>query len=82
MVTKIALMLLSALALPAWARPQDVDIPFDHVILDREGPKDPWAKIAGDINGDSFPDVVIGGRQGPLVWDAYPTWSKAVIAER
>jgi hypothetical protein len=74
-------MLLLGLAFPAWAWPQGADIPFDHVILDREGPKDPWAKIAGDINGDAFPDVVIGGRQGPLVWYAYPTWPKAVIAD-
>jgi len=73
---KIALILLLHLSFPAWA-----DIPFDHVILDREGPKDPWAKIVGDIDGDTFPDVVIGGRTGPLVWYAYPTWSKAVIAE-
>ena len=79
--SRIALMFLLALAFPALSRPQEVDISFDHVILDRKGPKDPWAKIAGDINGDAFPDVVIGGRQGPLVWYAYPTWSKAVIAD-
>lgn len=74
-------MLLLGLVFPASVRPQGADIPFDHVILDREGPKDPWAKIAGDIDGDTFPDIVIGGRQGPLVWYAYPTWSKAVIAD-
>ncbi|MFC1635862.1 FG-GAP repeat domain-containing protein [Planctomycetota bacterium] len=72
--TKIVLLL--ALTLPVLA-----EVQFDHVILDREGPKDPWAKIIGDIDGDSFPDVVIGARQKPLVWYAYPTWSKAVIAE-
>lgn len=57
------------------------EVSFDHVILDSEGPKDPWAKIIGDIDGDSYPDVVIGARQKPLVWYAYPTWSKAVIAQ-
>jgi hypothetical protein len=56
-------------------------VPFDHVIIDNTGPKGPWAKIAGDVDGDGFPDVVIGGRQGPLVWYAYPAWSKAVIAD-
>jgi hypothetical protein len=69
-------VLLLALSLPAVA-----EVRFDHVILDRDGPKDPWAKIVGDINGDAFPDVVIGGRQGPLVWYEYPSWSKAVIAK-
>jgi hypothetical protein len=57
------------------------EIPFNHVIIDNAGPKDPWAKIAGDINGDGFADVAIGGRQGPLVWYAYPIWSKSVIAD-
>jgi len=56
------------------------EVPFEHIIIDSEGPKDPWAKIAGDIDGDGFADVVIGGRQGPLVWYEYPTWSKAIIA--
>jgi len=69
----LLLLILSPLAI--------AEVPFEHVILDKEGPKDPWAKITGDIDGDGFTDVVIGGRQGPLVWYAYPTWSKAVIAE-
>jgi hypothetical protein len=60
---------------------QGAEISFDHVILDNEGPKDPWAKITGDIDGDGFADVVVGGRKGPLVWYSYPTWSKAIIAE-
>jgi hypothetical protein len=70
------LVLVLVLSLPVLA-----EMRFDHVIIDREGPKDPWAKIIGDIDGDRFGDVVIGGRQGPLVWYAYPTWSKAVIAK-
>ncbi len=61
--------------------PVSAEVKFNYVILDHEGPKDPWAKIVGDINGDSFPDVIIGARQKPLVWYAYPTWSKSVIAE-
>ncbi len=72
----VKVMLIFAFSLPVLA-----EVQFDHIVLDREGPKDPWAKIIGDINGDSFPDVVIGARQKPLVWYAYPTWTKSVIAE-
>ncbi|MHC4166433.1 MAG: FG-GAP repeat domain-containing protein [Planctomycetota bacterium] len=72
----IVLMLLVSFSARIWA-----DVPFDHVIVDREGPKDPWAKILGDIDGDGFADIVIGGRRGPLVWYSYPNWSKALITE-
>ncbi|MHC4629149.1 MAG: FG-GAP repeat domain-containing protein, partial [Planctomycetota bacterium] len=72
----ITLLLLASFSARLWA-----DVPFDHVIVDREGPKDPWAKILGDIDGDGFTDIVIGGRGGPLLWYAYPDWSKALITE-
>jgi hypothetical protein len=55
-------------------------VPFKHAIID-DSVKDPWAKIIADIDGDGFPDVVIGGRAGPLVWYRYPDWTKAVIAD-
>jgi len=60
---------------------QVVKIPFWHVIIDNHGPKDPWVKLVGDFNGDGFVDVAIGGQSGPLVWYAYPDWTKTVIAE-
>jgi len=76
MKTEFTFLLLLSFLAPAAA-----DIPFRHVILDNNGPRDPWAKIVGDINGDGFPDVIIGGRAGPLVWYAYPNWIKATIAK-
>jgi hypothetical protein len=57
------------------------DVPFNHVIIDGEGPNDPWAKIIADIDNDGFPDVVIGGRKGPLVWYRYANWTKAIITK-
>ena len=48
----LLLLILSPLAI--------AEVPFEHVILDKEGPKDPWAKITGDIDGDGFVDVIIG----------------------
>jgi len=61
---------------PGWA-----EISFDHVVVDEHGPTDPWAKIIADIDGDGYYDIVIGGRNGPLVWYGYPDWNKAVIAQ-
>jgi hypothetical protein len=72
---------IKVMMLLAFSHPVLAEVQFDHVVVDVEGPKDPWAKIIGDIDGDDFPDVVIGGRKGPLVWYKYPSWSKMVIAE-
>jgi hypothetical protein len=54
---------------------------FQHRVITDQGPKDPWAKIVADINGDRLPDVIIGGRAGPLVWYAAPDWEMGTIAE-
>jgi hypothetical protein len=54
---------------------------FGRVIVDRNGPADPWGKSVGDINGDSRPDLVVGGYDGGgLVWYENPDWQKRVIA--
>jgi hypothetical protein len=56
------------------------EIPFQHQVID-SSVTDPWAKIIADIDRDGFPDIVIGGRAGPLVWYRYPDWTKAVITD-
>ncbi|MHC4511510.1 MAG: FG-GAP repeat domain-containing protein [Planctomycetota bacterium] len=56
-------------------------LPVRLVSIDKQPPERPYAKIAADFNGDGFPDIAIGGAKGPLVWYAYPTWTKRLIAE-
>jgi len=55
-------------------------VPFERVAID-DSVRDPWAKIIADIDKDGLPDLVIGGRAGPLVWYRYPDWTKAVITD-
>jgi|GEM_PF-923686 len=54
--------------------------PFERMTID-DSVKNPWAKIIADIDGDGFPDIIIGGQAGPLVWYRYPHWTKAIIAD-
>ena len=37
--------------------------------------------MVGDISGDGFTDIVVGGSMGPLVAYTYPGWKKTQIAE-
>ena len=54
---------------------------FKHVVIDASGPKEPWGKSIGDVNGDGRPDLIVGGRaSGGLVWYEAPTWAKHVIS--
>lgn len=56
-------------------------IEFKHITIDPEGPENPHIKAVGDINGNSFVDVVVASSNGgPLVWYEYPNWKKHVIA--
>lgn len=57
------------------------DLAIRVITIDKQPPERPYTKIAADFNGDGFPDIAIGGAKGPLVWYAYPTWSKKLVAE-
>jgi hypothetical protein len=56
-------------------------VPFSPHTVDAEGPRNPWVKIAADLDGDGLPDLVAGGQKGSLVWYRAPTWEKFQIAE-
>lgn len=54
---------------------------FEHIVIDAQGPREPWGKTTGDINGDGRPDLVVGGNAGGgLVWYQNPTWVRHVIS--
>ena len=53
-------------------------VPFDYVEIDNNAGD---IKLVGDIDGDTYPDLVLGGMPGEkLNWYHYPTWQKTVIA--
>jgi hypothetical protein len=55
------------------------DISFEHRVIDSDMAGD--CKMVGDIDGDGFPDLVVGGMPGEnLKWYHYPNWSKTQIA--
>jgi hypothetical protein len=54
---------------------------FRHIVVDLSGPKEPWGKAIGDVNGDGRPDLIVGGRaSGGLVWYEGPAWTKHVVS--
>ncbi len=56
------------------------DASFERVLIDDQGPQNPWIKIVGDLDGDGRRDIAIGGSNGPLVWYAAPDWKKKTVA--
>ena len=42
---------------------------FKHILIDMNGPVDPWGKSVGDINGDGLIDIIVGGnRERRIKW--------------
>lgn len=72
---------LVAMAMAPAATAMADELRFKLVTIDEKPPDRPYAKIAADFNGDGFPDVAIGGADGPLVWYAYPSWKKSLVSE-
>lgn len=74
-----AAVLAAGAALPALQSPGNSG--FAAHTVDGSGPVNPWAKIAGDLDGDGLTDLVIAGQKGPLVWYRAPKWTRHLIAE-
>jgi hypothetical protein len=79
-LTALAVILLLAFSIGS-TNVRAAEAPFTHVIVDENPPSRPYYKMVGDINGDGFVDIVVGGAKGPLVCYAYPDWMKTRIAD-
>ncbi|MHC4508427.1 MAG: FG-GAP repeat protein [Planctomycetota bacterium] len=58
------------------------ELPVRVMTIDKQPPERPYAKLVADFNSDGLPDIAIGGANGPLVWYAYPTWTKRPLGRR
>ncbi len=85
----LACAILAALC-AAGCRGADTDAPagplvqlrFTRTVIDPQSPADPWEKSIGDLNGDGLPDLIVSGRDGPVVWYEAPHWTRHTIAEK
>lgn len=76
-----ALLLLSSPAARATGSTGTTAVNFTLATVDATGPSNPWTKIAGDLDGDGRPDLIVAGQKGPLVWYRSPDWAKHKIAD-
>lgn len=55
-------------------------IPFVRTVIASDSPHGPCGNALGDLDGDGRLDAIVAGSDGPLVWYAYPDWSRSVLA--
>jgi len=78
-----------ALRAAAWAASFSLgsaQVPFEHVEVDAVGPQEAHTKTVADLNGDGFPDLVVGGKLGQLYWYEDRSagggkWTRHVLSE-
>ena len=56
-------------------------ISFTQLTIDADPPAKPYYKMVGDISGDGFADIVVGGAKGPLIAYLWPEWKQIQLAE-